>query len=242
MAFKCSAAQAISQAPSEKTVHQVVRVAQSFEPLDMGGHKRLLSVYIVRPVKLGRIEPAAPARQVVHVLFRIEGEVIDPPIRSVDAHVMVGIQPIMQSAVDDAPGDGPRVRIAGIVDSVLGAARIEDGREPPAARLGFRKPLRPPPTGTMAWYSLIRRVNIGTVFLASLGVLWFVGHIALGDPPGPRRGVELVQAVLLVAQVLRFFGAFGFFGWVLWCLHARYFPRAFSALGQGPGGTEATKT
>ena len=43
VAFKCSAAQAISQAPSEKTVHQVVRVAQSFEPPDMGGHKRLLA-------------------------------------------------------------------------------------------------------------------------------------------------------------------------------------------------------
>ena len=77
----------------------------------------------------------------------------------------------MESAVDDAPGDGGRARIAGIVDSVLSAARIEDGlalppvhglndvdaltgplqrlfedeREPPADRLGFRKPLRPPP-------------------------------------------------------------------------------------------------
>ena len=89
--------------------------------------------------------------------------------------------------------------------------------------------------GTRAWYSPISRVNIGTVFLASLGVLWFVGYIALGDLPGPRRGVELGQAVLLAAQVLGLFGALALFGWVLWRLHARYFPRAFFALGQGAG-------
>ena len=87
--------------------------------------------------------------------------------------------------------------------------------------------------GTRAWYSLISRVNIGIGYLAFLGVLWFVASIALGDPPGPRRGVELGQAVLLAAQVLGFFGAVGLFGWVLWRLHARYFPQAFFALAQG---------
>ena len=87
--------------------------------------------------------------------------------------------------------------------------------------------------GTRAWYSFISRVDVGIGFLASVGVLWLVVNIALGDPPGPRRGVELGQAVLLAAQVLGFLGALGLFGWVLWRLHARYFPRAFFALGQG---------
>ena len=87
--------------------------------------------------------------------------------------------------------------------------------------------------GTRAWYSRISRVDVGIGFIASLGFLWLVARIALGDPPGPRRGVELGQAVLMAAQVLGFVGALGFIGWVLWRLHARYFPRAFFALGQG---------
>ena len=43
-----------------KAAHQVVRAARSFEPPDMGGHKRLRGTRLARPVKLGRIEPTAP--------------------------------------------------------------------------------------------------------------------------------------------------------------------------------------
>ena len=87
--------------------------------------------------------------------------------------------------------------------------------------------------GTRSWYSLISRVDIGTGLLVSLGVLWFVVRIAVGEPPGPRIGVGLGQAVLLTALLLGILGVVGFFGWVLLRLHAKYFPRAFFALGQG---------
>ena len=87
--------------------------------------------------------------------------------------------------------------------------------------------------GTTTWYSLISRVDIGTGFLVSLGVLWFVVRIAVDEPTGPRIGLGLGQAVLMTALLLGIFGVIGFFGWVLLRLHARFFPRAFFALGQG---------
>lgn len=87
--------------------------------------------------------------------------------------------------------------------------------------------------GTRTWYSLISRVDMGAGFIACLVVLWFVLDIAVGDPPDPRVGVGLGRAVFLTVQLMGFFGVIGLFGWVLWRLHARYFPRAFFALGQG---------
>ena len=93
--------------------------------------------------------------------------------------------------------------------------------------------LRDTINGTRAWYSLISRVDVATGFFVSVGVIWFVGYIALGDPPEPRRGVELGQAVLRAAAAVGVIGALGLFGWLLWRLHARFFPRAFFALGQG---------
>ena len=87
--------------------------------------------------------------------------------------------------------------------------------------------------GTRTWYSLISRVDVWIVFLASFGVLWFVGFIAFGEPTEPRRGVELGQAVLLAAPMFGVAGALGLFVWMLQRLHARYFPWAFFALGQG---------
>ena len=87
--------------------------------------------------------------------------------------------------------------------------------------------------GTRTWYSFISRVDIGTAFVASLAVLWFVVRIAVGDPPEPRIGVGLGRAVWMTVQSMGLLGVIGLFGWVLWRLHARYFPRAFFALGQG---------
>ena len=99
--------------------------------------------------------------------------------------------------------------------------------------LQAREELKDVIDGTRAWYSSISRVNVGILFLAFVGILWLVAKIALGDPPGPRLGVELGQAVMRAAQVLGILGALGLFCWVLWRLHARYFPLAFFALGQG---------
>ena len=70
-------------------------------------------------------------QQIVHVLFRIEGDVMDPAVRSVDEHIVAVVQLVMESAVDNAPGDRHRVRISGIMDGVLCAARIEAGRAHP---------------------------------------------------------------------------------------------------------------
>ncbi len=96
-----------------------------------------------------------------------------------------------------------------------------------------REELRDAIDGTKAWYSSISRIDLVNVLFASLVLFWLVSNIALGDRSEPRRGVELGRAVLLAAQVLGFLGALGLFCWVLWRLHARYFPRAFFALGQG---------
>ena len=99
--------------------------------------------------------------------------------------------------------------------------------------LQVREELKDVIDGTRAWYSSISRVNVEIWFLAFVIILLLVAKIAVGDPPGPTPGVELGQAVMRAAQVLGILGAFGLFGWGLWRLHARYFPLAFFALGQG---------
>ena len=45
--------------------------------------------------------------------------------------------------------------------------------------------------GTRTWYSLISRVHIGTGFLVSLGVLWFVVRIAVMNPLDPVLALAL---------------------------------------------------
>ena len=99
--------------------------------------------------------------------------------------------------------------------------------------LQVREELKDVTDGTRAWYSLISRIDVPIGLIVSMFVLWLVGSLAIGESSEPRRGLELGQAALLAAQVLGVAGALCFFGWVLWRLHARYFPRAFFALGQG---------
>ena len=87
--------------------------------------------------------------------------------------------------------------------------------------------------GTKAWYSFIARIDMVWGLFALLGGLWFVGRVMVGDASGPRLGVGFGQAVLVTVVAIGFWGMIGLFCWVIWRLHARYFPLAFFALGQG---------
>ncbi len=87
--------------------------------------------------------------------------------------------------------------------------------------------------GTRAWYSAISRINLFYVLLGAIFLLYLVVSIALPDRAEPRAGVALGRAIILAVEFLAILAGIGAACWLIYRLHARYFPLAVFALGQG---------